>query len=157
MTPVITMSHDTLFSSAFSGNQWYNPSGVIAGATNNFYVVTTNGVYWTIVTLNGCSSLNSNTIDVATGIDEIANNTSIDIYPVPNDGQFTVSMNTMSEKHFDISVYDALGTLVYAENDVVVNGKMDHHINIALVPVGIYYVAFRSDDGQITRKILISR
>jgi hypothetical protein len=56
-TPVITLSGDTLYSNSPSGNQWYeSTTGLISGATQNWYLPTQGGVYFVIVTIGGCSS-----------------------------------------------------------------------------------------------------
>ena len=60
-SPVITQSHDTLFSNAAAGNQWYSISaGEIQNANNSFLVPPVSGYYYDIVTLNGCISDTSN-------------------------------------------------------------------------------------------------
>lgn len=63
-TPTITLNGNILQSDAPAGNQWYDANGVIAGATGQFYTITATGSYFSIVTLLGCSSNNSNKIDV---------------------------------------------------------------------------------------------
>lgn len=60
--PSITNSGETLTSSAATGNQWYLDGNPISGATASTYTTCDNGNYYTIVTQNNCSSLQSNTI-----------------------------------------------------------------------------------------------
>jgi hypothetical protein len=62
LTPNITQVSDTLISSSLVGNQWYNQSGQIINATNQKYIPTMNGIYYDIVTIDGCSSSQSNSI-----------------------------------------------------------------------------------------------
>jgi hypothetical protein len=61
-TPVITANDKVLHSNVASGNQWYNENGLINGATNQDYTVTSDGKYFVIVTASGCSSDSSNII-----------------------------------------------------------------------------------------------
>jgi uncharacterized protein (TIGR02145 family) len=61
-TPVVSFDGKILHSDAVEGNQWYDQNGLIYGAASQDYSVTTDGDYYCIVTLNGCSSDKSNTI-----------------------------------------------------------------------------------------------
>ena len=156
--PAITLNLDTLIrSDAPIGNQWYFNDSPISGATDQYYIFTSEGSYYTIVTINGCSSARSNSINVVVdGIHEINSRTSstFEIYPVPNNGQFTVMIITLSEKHFDISIHNAAGIKIYEVNDIIVNGKLEYNIDIDPVGAGIYYVMIRSNDEQAIRKVL---
>ena len=156
-TPVITLSSmDTISSSASTGNQWYTSTGIIQGATGQTYVATQDGMYWTIVTTNGCTSANSDTIIVVlTGINEITVNSKINIYPVPNNGQFKVNFNTLTEKHFDILIHNAIGSMVFEEKNVIVKGNLEHNIDFAPATAGTYFVTLKSDDQQVIKRIII--
>ncbi len=66
--PIITQNGNTLFSSAPTGNQWYNDSGIITGANAPSYSPTVTGNYYVVVTnTNGCISGNSNVIYFVVG------------------------------------------------------------------------------------------
>ena len=54
----------TFTSNSATGNQWYNGTTAIAGATNATYVASTAGTYSVRVTQNGCTSTGSNTFTV---------------------------------------------------------------------------------------------
>ncbi len=54
--PVISQNGNTLTSSIGSGNQWYNGSNIISGATGSSYSPTASGAYSVLVTnSNGCT------------------------------------------------------------------------------------------------------
>jgi len=156
--PVVTLSHDTLSSTSASGNQWYTTTGLIPGATSQRYVVTSDGLYWSKVTSNNCTSANSDTVNVVlTGIEGHAVNSIIEVYPNPNSGQFNVAIMTTMEKHFDLLIYHSLGSLVYEEKGLVVNGNFEQNVDISSLPSGIYYLIFRNSDGDILRKIILEK
>ncbi len=67
-TPTISISENILHSDAPEGNQWYNQIGLINNAINQDYTATTSGSYYVIVTLLGCSSEASNTINYSNPI-----------------------------------------------------------------------------------------
>jgi hypothetical protein len=156
-TPVITLSGDTLTSDAPAGNQWYLDGTLIPGATNQSYVAAANGIYTDIVTLNGCSSALSNQIQVIViGINP-NQGPEISVYPVPNDGKFTISITSASTESFTLSVINNLGVEVYLQKDVAVAGTVDKLIDLRPVPSGIYTLIIRNSQNQVIRKILVNK
>lgn len=59
----LTLQNDTLFSSSLMGNQWYNQNGLIQDTNASWYVPTSDGDYYAIVS-NACGEATSNTITV---------------------------------------------------------------------------------------------
>jgi N-acetylneuraminic acid mutarotase len=154
-TPVISNTGDTLQSNASTGNQWYYEGTLITGATSQNYIATLSGHYWDVVDLHGCSSDTSNhKLIIVTGIDSHSS-ASIKIYPVPNDGQFDISINTASEEKFIISVYNTLGVKIYEEVDVDVPGSIIKVIDLRPVPNGVYTVVIENSQNQVVKKIVV--
>jgi 6-phosphogluconolactonase (cycloisomerase 2 family) len=88
---IITLNDSILASNCEWGNQWYCNGALIIGATNQYYTCTTNGTYYDVVTLNGCSPETSNTINVTNiGINDQENKSFINIYPNPTANNFTI-------------------------------------------------------------------
>jgi len=155
-TPVVTNTGDTLHSSASTGNQWYFAGTLIPGATSRNYVATQTGLYWVVVTLNGCSSAESNHLEIiTTGIDPHPS-TSINVYPVPNDGRFTAAITTASPQSFTISVYNNLGVKIYSEANVEVNSSLNKVIDLRPLPNGVYTVVFENNLNQVVKKIIVN-
>ena len=154
--PVITQSGLTLSSDAPLGNQWYLDGVLIPGATAQTYVATLPGAYYAIVTLNGCSSAASNTITIVVGINS-PGGPGMSIYPVPNDGQFKVSITSSSSESFTLSVLDNLGVTVYEKKNILVNGTVEKIVDLRPIPSGIYTVILRNADNQVVRKILVNK
>ena len=157
-TPVVTVNGLVLTSSAPAGNQWYYEGTAIAGATSQTYTVTHNtGLYWCVVTLNGCSSAISNKVwIVVTGQQELQGS-NFSIYPVPNDGRFTVSITNPVQETFSIEVYNQLGAKIFELNDVQVNGTSEKQIDLRPVANGIYSVVLRNSEHKVVKKVLISK
>jgi hypothetical protein len=155
--PVVTNTGTMLSSSAVTGNQWYDQAGIITGATGQTYVATADGYYWDMVTLNGCSSDTSNHKHIlTTGINQHSSAV-INLYPVPNEGMFNVSITTGSEESFSISVYNTLGVKIYEEAKVIVNGSLQKMIDLRPVPNGVYTVIFEDSMNQVVKKIVVSK
>lgn len=156
---IITPTGSNIASNAPIGNQWYFSStadgagAAIQGATAQLYTPTQNGWYWTIVTINNCISAASNHhYRLKAGEDNRYN-----LYPVPNDGEFTVAITTPDEQQFSIQVYDPLGKKIYEHTDFVINGDFRKAINLKPMPTGIYTIAFRTKDGNVVRKFYIRK
>ncbi|MCK9218502.1 MAG: T9SS type A sorting domain-containing protein [Bacteroidales bacterium] len=158
--PVVTVNGFELTSSAPAGNQWYYNGVAIPGATAQTYTVTHNtGYYWCIVTLNGCSSEISNKewIEVV-GIIEIPESASFNVYPVPNDGRFSASIQYPVETTFTITVYNQIGSKIFELRDVkTTGGQYQKTIDLRPVPTGIYSVVFLNSEFKIIRKVLVNK
>jgi len=156
-TPVVTNTGTTLFSSAPTGNQWYMDGTLILGATSQTYEATLDGYYWSVVTLNGCPSAESNHLQIiTTGVDSHSSS-AINIYPVPNDGRFTITFTTASNESFSINIYNSLGVNIYEENKVDVDGTLNKVIDLRPVPNGVYTVIFENSRGQVVKKIVVNK
>ncbi len=157
-TPVITQNNILLHSSAPAGNQWYYQGTPVAGATAQNYTVPINnpGWYWTVVTLNGCSSDSSNHIYVLTeGVGENSSGT-IEVYPVPNDGQFSIAISGMPEVTYRLEILNALGVNIYAGQAITVKGNAITPIDLRPIPGGLYTIILRNPNNQVARKIMIN-
>ena len=156
-TPTITESGTTLTSSAASGNQWHLNGMVIPGATGQAYEVTESGEYYVIVTLNGCSSDPSNIIlIVMPGINQLSGST-LNVYPVPNDGKFTVASNWIIDETLILEVYNYLGVRIHESRVQPIQGKVEQIVYLRQVPNGVYTVILRTEDQRVIRRILVNK
>jgi hypothetical protein len=155
-TPVITQNGDTLSSSANTGNQWYLNGVIIPGATGKQHVAVYTGTYTVVVTVNECSSSPSNGILVlpVSVTVEKANRT-FEIYPNPNTGEFNIKVETLTSEVFNIEIYNSLGSLIWKQENVTVNGTFTKHIVLTGSPSGMYMVKLRNNDNAIVKKLII--
>ncbi|MEI7663311.1 MAG: T9SS type A sorting domain-containing protein, partial [Bacteroidota bacterium] len=156
--PVVTATGNVLTSSAPAGNQWYYEGVIIPGATGQTYTVTHNtGYYSCEVTLSGCSSPVSNRVWVVmTGIEQLQGS-NFNIYPVPNDGMFTVSLTSESEETFTITIFSNLGVQVREVKDIRVNGRSDQLIDLRPAASGVYMVVIRNGSSAVVKKVIINK
>ncbi len=130
---------------------------LIIGATAASFEVTENGIYACIVTINGCSSGASNSmIVINVGLQNLAS-AQLEIFPVPSNGLFTASITWPSNAVFAIQIYNSIGSLVYEQKDILVNGTTRQTIDMQSVPSGIYMIKFTTGTDQIIRKMVINR
>ncbi len=158
-TPVITANGYVLTSSAANGNQWYHDGTAVAGATNQTYTVPSSapGWYWTVVTVGACSSDSSNHKYIqGVGVGE-HHADQVNIYPVPNDGRFNISISSEREISYKLDIYNSLGVTVYGEHTITVNGTLVTPIDLGSVASGLYTVVLRNTDNQVVRKMLINK
>jgi hypothetical protein len=164
-TPVVTNTGYILYSSALLGNQWWysvsqaGPGAPIAGATAQTYdaTLTGTGYFWSVVTLNGCSSVASNLqLVYTTGVDSHSSQ-AINVYPVPNEGIFTVSIVSPSQELFTITVFSNLGIKILEVKDIHVNGQFNQVIDLRSAFSGIYTVVIRNSTSQVVKKVAITR
>jgi hypothetical protein len=136
------------------GNQWYYEGEIITGATGQTFEAIVPGWYWTVVASEGCGADSSNHIYVnKTDPDEPG----ILVYPVPNDGHFTVSITLASPDTFTIHVYDHLGRKLHEVADLFVNKKYKEVFDLRPLPKGVYSVVFKCKDYQVVKKILVNK
>jgi hypothetical protein len=157
-TPVITQHVDTLISSANSGNQWYLNGAIIAGATGKKHIAVYTGSYTDVVTLSGCSSAVSNAIVVhPVGIDVEKADRTFEIFPNPNNGEFNVNIETLKNEVYDINIYNSLGSLIWKQGNVSINGTFTTHVVLKDAPSGVYMVALRNQANNIVKKVVIKK
>ncbi|MFZ4399735.1 MAG: DUF2271 domain-containing protein [Bacteroidales bacterium] len=111
-TPVISLNGNVLHSNATTGNQWYDQNGLLSGAINQNYTPTSNGNYYDIVTINGCSSDTSNQIAITSvGIESLNNDKTINVYPNPVSNELIIETKGYINSGFVI--LNAIGKTVY--------------------------------------------
>jgi hypothetical protein len=164
-TPIVTSLGWIAYSSEPSGNQWYysatwfGTGTPIPGATDSTYDGSLTGIgwYWSIVTLNACSSDSSNHKFVFwEGVDSHIS-AGFTISPVPSDGRFTVSMTSSSQETFTIQVFNNTGVMIYELYDIKVKGTVEQIIDLRPVANGICSVVIRNNDARIVKKVVISK
>jgi len=154
-TPVISLTGNTLSSNQPTGNQWFLNGNPIFGANSQNYQILSDGIYHNVITWFGCISGESNHIYVTIdGINEIKKQ-DFSIYPVPNDGSFTISLGFPEEDMFYIRVYNDLGLQVYEFRKILTNYLSELYIDLKPIPMGVYTIVVENDHKRITRKIVV--
>ncbi len=139
-TPIISQIYENpiiLFSSSISGNQWYLNDNPISGATDQTYIVNENGNYFTVVTIDGCSSLPSNLITINNvGINDYAND---EILIYPNPAQDIIYIQS-SKPINEVMIINNLGQIVATYSDTGI-------INIDQLANGVYQIMIKTEDN----------
>lgn len=86
------MNGNTLASSATSGNQWYRNGTIITGATSQYFVPLTSGLYSVEVTQGACRAQSEALNFVYTRITDPSGwNGAVMVYPVPVQDNLTIT------------------------------------------------------------------
>ncbi|MEM6265034.1 MAG: T9SS type A sorting domain-containing protein, partial [Bacteroidota bacterium] len=134
---------------------WSGPNGYTNSGTFVFGLDT--GIYTIeVIDDNGCASTSTVTVagcGFAIGIEDALNagiNT-VDLYPNPNSGNFTLNVEMAEVSDLNITVLNVTGKQVYSLNaSQVLNFK--EGINIGNQPAGIYLLRLSTDKGATTMK-----
>ncbi len=146
-TPTITFNSNILHSDASVGNQWYNQNGIINGANSQDYTPIISGNYYCIVSLTGCDSDNSNTINV--NISSVLEEENIiKIYPNPFSEKITFEKINIPFP-IEYEIYSRLGQLE-------MTGFLDNNRTIYCEQLkdGVYYIILRNKNNFGIQKII---
>jgi large repetitive protein len=141
---------------------WFIINGEIVSAVDNKVTVKwskTNGqsLFLKYQTPLSCTSTLVKSIvvvDNTLGIDNPTESKKINLYPVPNDGQFTIQTNT-SLFNCTIFVYNMSGQLVYQENNVNID-KNIKNINLSKIASGNYVLIIHNNQEKLNFKFIIN-
>jgi hypothetical protein len=152
---VLNCSNDTAQS-----YQWYLNGDPIPNATNSYYCPLQSGNYYVvIVDNNGCeltSAIEEYTFSddspCATSIDEYG--LSLQVYPNPSTGQYTVSYSLDHQSQIQLSVIDLVGRQI--TDEVQLNGLSGNQvIDISGEAEGVYILRIVKDGDRILQERLI--
>ena len=156
-TPVavtITESAGVLTSSATTGNQWYNASGLIPGETAQTFTPSANGNYYVIVTDGNSCTTTSNTISFVLSMDNNLFNAGISVYPNPAYDKVFVEISNPSNSKFTVEILSMDGRTLY-ENKSITKANSTLSIDLSDFASGVYFVKAISESNTVIQKIVV--
>lgn len=105
-----------------------------------------NGPRSGLLTSNGCGSPNS--------IAKKFNEKSIELYPNPNNGNFTLNFKNSNIKNSTISIFNVLGENV---KTIILTNMNTTQINISEFGIGAYYIKVTAENNTITKKVFVTK
>lgn len=94
-------------------------------------------------------------VEVCTGIAEALPLRGIEVYPNPNNGQFTLSLHLIADTRVQLSLFDALGRQVFAENTMAPSGNWRHPMDIEKLSTGLYTLNIDLAGRRFTRRVVV--
>ena len=156
--PMITQNGSDLISNSLTGNQWYDQNGIISDSTSSVFIPAQSGKYYVIVTKNGCESQPSDTINfILIGINTINNNTSINLYPNPNEGNFILEINGIIGVSYTLKISNLLGEELLNEKLITSGKKHIQSINLSKLSNGIYQIDLFNANTWFKRVFVIQK
>jgi hypothetical protein len=133
------------------------------GETTQTIEISTDEVYgamvYSVEVTNETSCVNSGEVTITwvdcTSIDEFSNNVSLNVYPNPNSGEFSLQLNALEDEIVAVRIVNELGAVVYSKEDISVREAITLHINLQEKAAGIYSIVVSSDKGMINKKIVV--
>lgn len=103
----------------------------------------------------GCNNISKDTLVVnpCVGIEELTDAISLNVYPNPSNGIFTVELNALTEIEGQITVSSIDGKLIYM-SAVSGNGLISQSIDVSEIASGIYYLKVDTKHGSKTYKLM---
>jgi Secretion system C-terminal sorting domain len=156
--PIIIAHGDTLQAiRQYKTYQWYNESGLIAGATTDMYVIRKSGKYHMVIKdENGCTNTSEvyNVIysDVRINAYE---NFKYSIIPNPNIGQFTFRIDSDPGKGLILKLLNPLGQVIEIRPVKSVGINHMEQFNVSYLSKGIYFLNISSEQNLKTEKIIV--
>ncbi len=148
--PTICRNEASTLTAAGAGTYLWSTSAASVSIKVTPTITTTYSVLGTDA--NGCSRTATVQIkvNVCQGIGEqISSNTSVLIYPNPNNGRFTVK----SDSDLSLILYNALGEQI---RDIELNDRNNRTLVINNLPIGVYFISSRLGGIENGRKIIVS-
>lgn len=145
--PVISISGDSLVSSALTGNQWYSNGVALQGSTGQRIKNAGAAGYSVKVNDKGCSA--ESDVFAITGIETQLEKATV-VYPNPSPGNIEISTPLSGKVIF--SLIDSNGKLLSSEKQTLSAGKTA--LSLKARP-GLYFLKIEAGDTQFYKKIII--
>ncbi|HEY9083771.1 MAG TPA: T9SS type A sorting domain-containing protein [Vicingaceae bacterium] len=133
----------------------YSGTGVNGGTFDpNIAGLGTHNVIYTYTDVNSCINSDSTfiTVEQCIGIDDLANDLGILIYPNPNTGLFTIEKPIELDKEVNISLLDASSRVII--NKIIPKGQLKIEMDITNYSKGIYYLQLTIGKEVFVKQIL---
>ena len=131
-------------------------NGVLVNGETGPCVLASNGI-WTVTGTNaeGCSST-SNYQVIGLGVSEASAGPSLDLFPVPNAGRFTLRSSGWTTALVELEIRDAMGRLVHAESLIAQAHTLWRTIDLENVAAGAYSLRLRDGDVSMVRAFTVA-
>lgn len=83
------------------------------------------------------------------------NNIDLTVFPNPNNGNFQIFGQNLTNGEVNIEVHNIIGQLVYSNREIVSNGQLSHTINLKDASKGLYIIKLKVGESYISSKVLI--
>ena len=106
----------------------------------------------------GCSSISSEFVASYVGLDEELTAELIEVFPNPNRGEFTLSIEQISANNVTVVITDARGRVILEEEVDHNNGaSFEKNFSLEQVESGVYFIRVSADGHSTVKRIVIEK
>ncbi len=144
----------------------YDPVGTVStllatysGTTIPASVTSSSGKMLVIFTSNSTGTdagWSANYTSTLSGIEEIGLMKNISVFPNPAENNLNISLNSIEEQSIRIELLNAVGQIIFSENNENVRGEIIKTINLSGISKGIYLIRLISGNQQYFKKVVIN-
>lgn len=138
---------------------WYFNGTLVTGQHGQILPILGNGVYTATVYAEGfpqCNFASDPLTVTGVGVEEApANIYALNIYPNPNNGNFTIKANVLQTGDVTITIADVLGREVYTQTVVNQYGEISQNVDISGLARDVYTVTVSNISGKATSRIVL--
>lgn len=156
-TPTITQTGNVLTCSVTAAVYvWYFNGNVISGANGQTYNATQTGSYQVIITTSdGCSATSQSTNVVITSISDILTEASFEVFPNPNNGEFSLYFQSAKAQNFTAEITDITGRILLIRNFENISGAFNYNFNLKNFASGTYFLTLKNANSNAVKKLVI--
>jgi len=97
------------------------------------------------------------TVENSFGIEDYLGDIGIQVYPNPSRGNFYIEFSSVSPASVDYKIINSLGEIVYAKQNIVVNGQYKEVLDLSGFSEGMYFLMISNDDQTTHKRIIIQK
>ena len=160
--PSFIFTDTTLKSTSASSYQWYLNDVAIAGATNQNYRPSTNGMYKVTTKLGSCTSDSDSRLIIATPIEEAPTKeislriSSVDfIENMIKGSSFYVEFSNIQTEGISLDIINSMGNNVFHKENLI-NQRSPQRITINNLTTGVYFVKIYANKKVYVQRVFIT-
>jgi len=154
-----TVNLSNLSTGAASYSWNFGDASPVNNSASPSHTYTTNGTYTITLTVIGVCGTDTYTQVVTiseVGVQDVDIANTLSIYPNPNNGQFTVSFEFAEQKDVRVELTDVSGRIVSSIEQKKIQ-TYKQQLGSESLANGVYFVRIATEDGVVTRKIIVQK